>query len=91
MIPRAKTRQIKAPTLPHISSIQAHLLHQSVKVQGADRPKKEQRVTIRRRTTAAKVRLVRVGVEDPVEEREADHSQKFIIRTRQKSIPTVRR
>lgn len=91
MIPRAKTRQTKAPTLPPLSSIQAHLLQKSVKVRGADQPKKEQKVTIRRRTTAAKVRPVRVGVKDQVEEREADYSQKFINMTRQMSTPTVMR
>ena len=91
MIPTAKTHQTKAPTLPPISSIQARLLHQSVKVQGADRPRKEQKVTTRRRTTAAKVRLVRVGVEDQVEEGEGHRSQKSRSKTRQMRAPTVMR
>ena len=92
--PRARILQTKAQTPPPISSTQAHLRHQSVKAQEGDRQKAEQKVTILSRMTpaAAAVRLVQVeGVEEQVEEKETDRSQRFTSLVRLKSTLIVTR
>lgn len=89
--PRARTHQTKAPTPRPTSSTRAHLPQQSVKAQGVDQPKKEEKATIRCRMTAVKVRLVRVGAEAQLEGRETDRNPRFISIMRLKSTLTVTR
>lgn len=89
--PRARTHQTKAPTPPPTSSTRAHLPQQSVKAQGVDQPKREEKVTIRSRIAAVKVRLARVGAEGQGKGKETDRSQRFISIMRLKSTITVTR
>lgn len=89
--PRARTRQTKAPTLPPTSSTRAHPPQQSVEARGVGQPKREQKVTIRSRMAAVKVRLVPVGAEGRVEGKETDRSPRFTSIMRLKSTLTVTR
>lgn len=75
-IPKARTRQTKVRILLPTSSTQARLPLQPVKAQEVDLPKGEQKATTPSRI-AAVVRLVRVEVEEHVEDRQTDLSQRF--------------
>lgn len=89
--PKAKTHKTKALTPPPIKSTQAHLLHQSVKVQEVDLQRKEVKVIIQSRMTPAAAVVRRVRVEERVEGRETEHSQKFTSTRHLKRTLTVTR